>query len=766
MKLSYVLLSLFRAGRMGGLFACVVCLLAVAGPARGQYVSDPLLTALEALRQGKATPGQRALLFQNNGLLNNARLNGWICDPHYQAMQSDYAHVNQTHAKAAAEAAGAEFHVQKRTSSGFSPGTDSDYIVKVTSKDPVGQIKAIQANYDKLVNAWREKCLRAEGMEFKPYREWYKKLDVDFMADPKTVTAEQFKAIKELNNGAYANRDAAEYERITRLGAGEQVGSAEVTGYAKEMLGQIAKKQRQMERFRANPSLMNDPFERGEMQKLMAMEQKYVERLETMAERLRNQERLQHPAPFKRPEIKVTLKDGRYVFQQEPVSVAAKGALRKPGNFGTSAIGSALTRNSISRGIADLADALAEAAVKNPKKWPGAAKNIAEITAELAPSEKGAILERLVRRETRGGKAMARDVAVEMRRQDMAAKAPASRLAQLDAGLRGAFGVTEGLSEMGQARQAFNKMAQKALGGLDRINKTMVAVQVASALKDGRDYAFYIAMATDPATPDAQANEAFRKAQEAANRLTTTGMMGVVFTKVPTLGAVYMAGSFGYDGTRWILENTETGQVIDRTVTDFFDQGIQNAEITYDKVLAYFGGEGAGADPQQAIDAAWIKAFQTGKQKLVPGATVKEFIAALHKGDKALMTKMLVQATPAVRNTDNQGYVAWTNDVGWIHVGTIESFRKPSAKGSEIWGGLSRDPMTYSVLLGGKSFETFDDAVRAIAPVIGPGVVRKNAALASPSVYYKSGEQMVGFEIVRHPSFKGYIEAADRRTGS
>ncbi len=74
--------------------------------------------------------------------------------------------------------------------------------------------------------------------------------------------------------------------------------------------------------------------------------------------------------------------------------------------------------------------------------------------------------------------------------------------------------------------------------------------------------------------------------------------------------------------------------------------------------------------------------------------------------------------------------------------------------------------MTYSVVLGGKSFETFDDAVSALASSIGPGVVRKTVAVASPSVYYKSGELMVGFELVRHPSFKGYIEAADRRTGS
>ena len=55
------------------------------------YLSPPLTQALEAVRTGKVTEGQRALLFQNNDRINQVRLNGWITDGHYQAAQNDFA---------------------------------------------------------------------------------------------------------------------------------------------------------------------------------------------------------------------------------------------------------------------------------------------------------------------------------------------------------------------------------------------------------------------------------------------------------------------------------------------------------------------------------------------------------------------------------------------------------------------------------------------------------------------------------------------------
>ncbi len=626
-------------------FAVAFALLAVR-TAPAQYISDPLLQALEALRQGKASSGQRALLFQNNGLLNNARLNGWMSDAHYQTLQNDFAKINEFFAKQAAEKAGAEFRVQPRKTTDFQPGTDSDYIVTTTSNDPVGQIKTIQRNYDELVNAWRERCFKAEGMEYKPYSQWYKKLDVDFMANPKNVSAEQFAAIKEINNGAYQRKEAAEYERVSRLAGDQPVGADEIRGYAEEMQGQIAHKQHQIDQIRSDPSLMNDKVARGELQKLMAQEQKYVERLESMAARLRNQERLQQPLPFKQPEIKVTLRDGVYVFEQRQVSVSVKGALRAPGNMGSSVVGSSLTRNSVNRAIRDLADAMAEARTIHPEKWPNAAKDIAAITAELSPSEKGAILECMIRKQTRGGKAMARDVAIEMRKQ----AAGPSGFEKIDAGLRKIFGVTEGLSEMGQARRAFNEMAMKALGNLDKLNKAFVALQVVQAISDARIYVTSIATAMDPNTTDAEANRAFQQAQSAANSMAMSGGMGVLFTKVPTLGALYMSGSVAYDGTRWFLENTKTGQIIDRNMGDFFDRGIQRSDVTYDSVLAYFGGQSHAmqdAQQQNNLDASYIKALRDGRLHLAPGYTVQQLIAALHHGDKALYEQNAVPADAA-----------------------------------------------------------------------------------------------------------------------
>ncbi len=743
-----------------------VALIAMAARAPAQSLSEPLLTALESLRAGKATPGQRALLFQNNALLNNARLNGWMADGHYQAMQRDFAGLNEGFARLAAKMAGAELTVQTPTSARFSPGTDSDYIAKLTAKNAVGQIEAIQQNYNKLVNAWRQKCLVPEGMAYKPYPNWHRRLDVDFMADPHTVSNEQFKAIKGINNGAYGRREAAEYERITRMKDGPSVGESHIREYALEMQEQIAKKRAQMARFQANPSLLHDRVERGKLQQLMAMEQKYVERLESVATRIRNQERLRYPEPFRRPEIKVSLKDGVFAFEQRSTSAAARGAIRAPGSFNSSAVGSALTRNSAARAIQDLADAMAEAHAQNPRAWPNAAKTIAAISSELSPAEKGQLIERMIRKESRGGKTMAREVAIEMRRPVAASP---SGFQKLDGALRKAFGVTENLSEMGETRQKLNLAAHRALSGLDKLGKVGVALEVLNAAKEGREYAFQIAKAIDRTTTDAEATEAFKQAQAAAYRLAKSGGMGALFLKVPTLGAMYGAARLGHDGARWLLENTETGQFIDRSVAECFDRGLERSTATYDQVLAYFGGQSSGmvlaAQPTK-LEASYLQGIKEGRIKLAAGYTSVQLISAVRAGDKALVNRMLAKATPAARPTDNQGYMAWVNDVGWIHVGTVESFRARSERRSEIWGGMSSEPQVKSPLLGGRTFDKIDDAMSALAGQIGGSIVKRFSSLASPWQYYDAGDKHVGFEIVRHPAFKSAVESADRRAAS
>jgi hypothetical protein len=73
--------------------------------------------------------------------------------------------------------------------------------------------------------------------------------------------------------------------------------------------------------------------------------------------------------------------------------------------------------------------------------------------------------------------------------------------------------------------------------------------------------------------------------------------------------------------------------------------------------------------------------------------------------------------------------MAWHNDVGWIHVGSVKQFRSIRARGSEIWGGTSKEPLNNKEMLGGKTFDKPDDAMEALKGEIGGSVKRRRAPL-------------------------------------
>jgi len=108
-------------------------------------------------------------------------------------------------------------------------------------------------------------------------------------------------------------------------------------------------------------------------------------------------------------------------------------------------------------------------------------------------------------------------------------------------------------------------------------------------------------------------------------------------------------------------------------------------------------------------------------------------------------------------------YMVWHNDVGWIHIGTVEAFKRDRARGSEIWGGRSPAPLKKTALLGGRTFDTRSDALAAARDLI-QSLERRGAALAFPKVYYVAGsmpDKKVGFDLVDDPAFADLKKAAD-----
>ncbi len=165
-----------------------------------------LKRALFNMYLGNATHEQVVLVRRNIDVVNRMAQLGYIPDKVYQVAQRDFANFNVTQARTAAGKNGLTLRVQTQTKP-FTPGTDSDYITHSrTGRMTPEQIRKTIADYNQQMN-------RYFGTRDVKYAQ---KFDTDLMADPKQMTAEEFKAVSKLNNDAYKRRASAAYEAKIR----------------------------------------------------------------------------------------------------------------------------------------------------------------------------------------------------------------------------------------------------------------------------------------------------------------------------------------------------------------------------------------------------------------------------------------------------------------------------------------------------------------------------------------------------------------------
>jgi hypothetical protein len=180
-------------------------------------------------------------------------------------------------------------------------------------------------------------------------------------------------------------------------------------------------------------------------------------------------------------------------------------------------------------------------------------------------------------------------------------------------------------------------------------------------------------------------------------------------------------------------------------------------------------------DELRDLEKSYLKAIAAGRIKLKDGVSTRDIIAMLRSGDIYGLDDMMESALggPGGDDGDDDGggdgtdpahyslTMVWYNDVGWIHVGSVKQFRSLRARGSEIWGGTSKEPLNKKEMLGGKTFDKADDAMEALKGEIGGAVKRHRAPLAFPKIYYMAGDKKIGFEIMKHPVFKDVKARAD-----
>lgn len=747
LRQALVAVALFAAAMVGG-----------SQLAYAQLLPKEVMDTLADIRlSGTPTDAQEALIYAFNDDINSAANLGQIDDFAYQQGQRIFDTRNQAIASDAAKKFGVEFKVQQRAPGArFAPGTDSDYILTVKSKNPVGTIKNIQSEYNRLVNEYIQKNLKGAPVR----NNWHNKLDVDFMADPQHVTAEEFKQIAKINNDAYKRQAAADYERISR--AGGNVTPEQFAAYAEEMKDFIAKKEIRLAELKSKPGWFSNPSSRAEVHRMMAQQQKYISRIESATTTLRKQFNLPQRRLGFQPELTARLRKTPTgdMWVMKTQSTAQIGAQRGFGTYRDAAFGASVAKNSVATALDELAFSMAEAHKRFPNRFPNAHQRIAAVMHGMPPSQQAALIERIrstgggshTAWEQRWGESLAKKVASDLRQRNAIPRAPLA--AQFDQALQRAFRINNNLTNMGKARKALNQTVTRITGGLKGLALVGQAVEVYNAASAAKDLVsnLYTALNTEN---EQEANAAFGRAGGAFSRLATSGGTYVLFSKVPTLGAMYGAWTIGYDGTRYFMENTETGQMIDNAVTSFFD-------------TTFYGGEDyAAREARQStmVYEAYLRNIQNGGLVLNDGYTQAQLAAAVRSGDMDLLGRMVSTTTnqePGLPATE--GYVAYyTEKPRWIFVGSVADMRKPSPSKSLTWGGMSDTPVYKKPMLGGRTFDLKKEAVAALAQQIGPGLKFARHPLAFPKYTYVFADANLSKGLESDPAFKPYVDAAYQR---
>ena len=642
--------TLFENIDMNRFLLAIVCLLifVIEQPlaVHGMEMSNSLYEAIEAARLGKATEAQRVMLLVANDDINYMRMNGLLSHDQYQKSQGAFDKTSQGIAKKGSLLNNADFTVQKRGSSSFTEGTDSDYIMKMKlkSKDPVHDIRQMQEYYNKSVNALVQKhkaALQKAGLSTKPRYNWHNKLDIDFMVDPKTVSRKQFQEVAKIQNDAYKRPLAAEYEAITR-GAPGILSQAHYRAYYDEMNDFIKKKQEYIADAMKDPRFKYDQKFQTTLHRMMAQEQKYATRQEALINEIIKRHRLNHAQyggktgkPFY--EVYIDTKGNAVMRKKYPGSLAAHGAGRSFHNRPATIAAHGVVENSITNNQVKLAEVMSMAArgTRGPREQV-MLRDIANVTKNMNTASKGRVIEIVGQRR---GKVFAKKLATEMRKL----VPPRNQLSftqkmvnKIDSLPKLIPGYNDNVANMSAARARLNASAKTAVG---IYGKLMAVKTYYDMAKMGSRYWDLISRATDPNISEEESRRLADEAMDVSWQMAQMGVSGklmqTMFTKTPTLAALHTSWTIGYDGTGYLLNNTETGKAFKTATIRKTLAAMDKAHETSELLTEALGGKSERMIDKERRDAVLSKfedALNRGDIKLKSYATKHDVIALIKKG--------------------------------------------------------------------------------------------------------------------------------------
>jgi hypothetical protein len=230
---------------------------------------------------------------------------------------------------------------------------------------------------------------------------------------------------------------------------------------------------------------------------------------------------------------------------------------------------------------------------------------------------------------------------------------------QVDQAIAESFGLSNDLTGLSLTRQQMNELAQKLpdINGLLNFGFTAnEAIEFGSTL--GKYLGNY-ALAMDPSVPDAVADQHFAAMDALARQMIASGIFGSAFASFmeafPTAGAVIGSYMASYNGTRWVLENTRGGQIIDRTVGRGFDALLNSRDALVDSLQGLTGGESRSARDAK-LGQKYIEIYKSsldkGRIRLRKGVPFQRIVDAVYQGtDIPTINRTLLEpAGPSIPN--------------------------------------------------------------------------------------------------------------------
>jgi hypothetical protein len=652
----------FTSCILSAMLLASVCVLV---PQQGFAWTPEIKAAAQAVANGTATPQQRALAFRSNFDLNMMAEQGEISLPDYQKVQNVFSQQAQEIMKAAAQDAGLGFEpqaVDPNKPATPKPGTDVDgHLIRrpgapdqqITAKD----VANARQSFNDRVNAY----LKENGLDSleNPSRQ----LKADNMPAEAITPQEERAASNYINKDggtAYSDPVAAVVEGYLRVG-GQKPSLVDWARYVSEQQRQIMNHDHTDHLTDAISSGSNAEEgtqeyidvqnKKGEVQLEAEQTGKYQERINRAATAAGKQSGAPAELPTN-PDV-----DGHLTPTKGRAASERVTQNRGPGMENDAAIVDSLRENTTLRNTESFVDTVARIAKQNPELRAEANEAIAEATRNLSPSQRGAIVERIGSDAALGGENAASQLAEAMRNnpvpdtgQQLNSKLtqpapaepeapqlgarsegkPGNIVSTIDEAAGNAIGVGELGAEAGIARQGLN-----TLGG----GAAMVLGTALTAKQLGQnigEYAEGISRGMDANTTDKEANQGFQQAQNAANSTAILGTVGAAAAASPVIIGGTLTGIGVYQGTRHVLENTETGKKVDAAVLNAMDGAMQKGEAASEGIKSALGVETQQQRDQNQLDAlraAFERALARGDISIKDGHTKEELMELLSHTD-------------------------------------------------------------------------------------------------------------------------------------